>query len=104
MTGVSAVTAFSTLVIGAIGISMMLVGGSSIRAGTMTIGDFVMYLTFTALITVPIIQLASIGTQMTEAFAGLDRIREIRRWRPKTTRTRAGWRCPTSAARWRSTT
>jgi ABC-type multidrug transport system fused ATPase/permease subunit len=79
MTGVSAVGAFSALVIGLIGISMMLVGGSSIRAGDMTIGDFVMYLTLTALITVPIVQLASIGTQMTEAFAGLDRIREIRR-------------------------
>src|SRR5688572_21976665 len=79
MTGVSAVGAFSALVIGLIGISMVLVGGSSIRAGDMTIGDFVMYLTLTALITVPIIQLASIGTQLTEAFAGLDRIREIRR-------------------------
>jgi ABC-type multidrug transport system fused ATPase/permease subunit len=79
MTGVSAVGAFSALVIGLIGISMMLVGGSSIRAGDMTIGDFVMYLTLTALITVPIVQLASIGTQLTEAFAGLDRIREIRR-------------------------
>ena len=79
MTGVSAVGAFSALVIGAIGISMMLVGGASIRAGKMTIGDFVMYLTLTALVTVPIVQLASIGTQMTEAFAGLDRIREIRR-------------------------
>ena len=79
MTGVSAVGAFSALVIGLIGISMMLVGGSSIRAGDMTIGDFVMYLTLTALITVPVVQLASIGTQMTEAFAGLDRIREIRR-------------------------
>jgi ATP-binding cassette, subfamily B, putative efflux pump len=79
LTGVSTVSAFSTLVLGAIGIAMMLVGGSSIRAGEMTIGDFVMYLTFTALITMPVIQLANIGTQMTEAFAGLDRIREIRR-------------------------
>jgi subfamily B ATP-binding cassette protein MsbA len=79
LTGVSAVGAFSAVVIGAIGISMMLVGGSAIRAGTMTIGDFVMYLTMTALVTVPVIQLASIGTQLTEAFAGLDRIREIRR-------------------------
>jgi len=78
LTGVSSVSAFSTLVLGAIGIAMMLVGGSSIRAGEMTIGDFVMYLTFTALITMPVIQLANIGTQMTEAFAGLDRIREIR--------------------------
>jgi subfamily B ATP-binding cassette protein MsbA len=79
MTGVSAVGAFSALVIGLIGISMMLVGGSSIRAGDMTIGDFVMYLTLTEHIKVPVVQLASIGKQMTEAFAGLDRIREIRR-------------------------
>jgi subfamily B ATP-binding cassette protein MsbA len=78
LTGVSGVSAFSTVVLGAIGISMMLVGGNSIRAGEMTIGDFVMYLTFTALITVPVVQLANIGTQLTEAFAGLDRIREIR--------------------------
>ncbi|MGE0450962.1 MAG: ABC transporter ATP-binding protein [Vicinamibacterales bacterium] len=78
LTGVSGVSAFSTLVLGAIGIAMMLVGGSSIRAGDMTIGDFVMYLTFTALITIPVVQLANIGTQLTEAFAGLDRIREIR--------------------------
>jgi ATP-binding cassette, subfamily B, putative efflux pump len=79
LTGVSAVGAFSALVIGTIGIAMMLVGGASIRAGEMTIGDFVMYLSMTALITMPVIQLANIGTQITEAFAGLDRIREIRR-------------------------
>ncbi|HUR35676.1 MAG TPA: ABC transporter ATP-binding protein [Vicinamibacterales bacterium] len=78
LTGVSGVSAFSTVVLGAIGVSMMLIGGHSIRAGQMTIGDFVMYLTFTALITVPVVQLANIGTQLTEAFAGLDRIREIR--------------------------
>jgi subfamily B ATP-binding cassette protein MsbA len=79
LTGVSAVTAFSSLVIGAIVIAMLLVGGSSIRAGRMTIGDLVAYLSFTALMTMPVIQLASIGTQLSEAFAGLDRIREIRK-------------------------
>jgi len=79
LTGVSATTAFSSLVIGATGIAMMLIGGTSIKNGTMTIGDLVMYLSFTALMTMPVIQLASIGTQLTEAFAGLDRIREIRR-------------------------
>jgi subfamily B ATP-binding cassette protein MsbA len=78
MTGTSAVMAFSSLVIGASGIAMMLIGGSSIRNGTMTVGDLVMYLAFTAMMTMPVVQLASIGTQMTEAFAGLDRIREIR--------------------------
>jgi subfamily B ATP-binding cassette protein MsbA len=79
MTGVSAVTAFSSVVIGATGIAMMLIGGNSIRNGSMTVGDLVMYLSFTAMMTVPVAQLASIGTQLTEAFAGLDRIREIRR-------------------------
>ena len=78
LTGVSAVTAFSSLVIGATAIAMLLIGGTSIRDGRMTVGDLVMYLSFTALMTMPVIQLASIGTQLTEAFAGLDRIREIR--------------------------
>ena len=79
LTGVSAITAFSSLVIGATGIAMMLIGGNSIRTGAMTIGDLVMYLSFTSMMTMPVIQLASIGTQVSEAFAGLDRIREIRR-------------------------
>ena len=79
LTGVSAITAFSSVVIGSTGIAMMLIGGASIKSGAMTIGDLVMYLSFTALMTMPVIQLASIGTQLSEAFAGLDRIREIRR-------------------------
>jgi len=45
----------------------------------MTIGDLFAYLSLTAVMTMPVIQLASIGTQMSEAFAGLDRIREIRK-------------------------
>jgi subfamily B ATP-binding cassette protein MsbA len=79
LTGVSSVTAFSSVVIGATGIAMMLVGGNSIRNGSMTIGDLFMYLAFTAMLTMPVIQLASIGTQLSEAFAGLDRIREIKK-------------------------
>src|SRR5258706_4845783 len=79
LTGVSAIGAFSGVVIGAIGISVILVGGSSIRSGAMTIGDLFMYISMIALLTMPVIQLANIGTQITEAFAGLDRIREIRK-------------------------
>jgi subfamily B ATP-binding cassette protein MsbA len=79
LTGVSAIGAFSGVVIGAIGIAMMLVGGAAIRSGAMTQGDFVWYLSMVAVITLPVIQLANIGTQITEAFAGLDRIREIRK-------------------------
>jgi ABC-type multidrug transport system fused ATPase/permease subunit len=77
MTGVSATTAFSSVVIGAIGIVMILVGGRAIVAGTMTLGELFSYIFFTGLMAMPIVQIASIGTQITEAFAGLDRIREI---------------------------
>jgi len=77
MRGVGAVTALSTVVVGAVGAIMVWVGGRSIIAGTMTLGDFVMYIFFTGLMAAPLIQMASIGTQITEAFAGLDRIREI---------------------------
>jgi ABC-type multidrug transport system fused ATPase/permease subunit len=77
MTGVSAVTAFSSLVIGAISVVMITVGGNAVMAGTMTLGDLFMYIFFTSLMAFPIIELTSIGTQITEAFAGLDRIREV---------------------------
>ena len=83
ITGVSAVTAASTVVVGLIGVVMIIVGGRAIIDGQMTLGDFVMYVFFTGLVAAPIVQIASIGTQITEAFAGLDRIREIRAVTPE---------------------
>lgn len=77
MTGVSATTAFSSVIIGVIGVVLMLVGGNSVVNKTMTIGDLFMYVFFTGLMAMPLIQFAAIGTQITEAFAGLDRIREV---------------------------
>ncbi|HEX6623964.1 MAG TPA: ABC transporter ATP-binding protein [Pyrinomonadaceae bacterium] len=77
MTGVSATTAFSSVVVGAVGVVMILVGGRSVVAGAMTLGDLFMYIIFTGLLAMPLIQFAAIGTQITEAFAGLDRIREV---------------------------
>jgi len=44
MTGVSAVTSFSTLIVGLVGVILTLVGGRDILAGTMTLGDFFMYI------------------------------------------------------------
>jgi ABC-type multidrug transport system fused ATPase/permease subunit len=79
MTGISAVGSFATVIIGAIGILMILEGGRSVLGGAMTLGDLFMYGTFVGLVALPLINIASIGTQITEAFAGLDRIREIRR-------------------------
>ena len=79
MTGTSAVMAFATTIVGVIGVILMLVGGRAVLGGQMTLGDFFMYAALTAMVTVPLIEIASIGTQITEAFAGLDRIREIKR-------------------------
>jgi subfamily B ATP-binding cassette protein MsbA len=77
MTGVSATTSFSSIVVGVMGVIMILVGGNSVLSGSMTLGDFFMYIFFTGLMAMPVIEIAAIGTQITEAFAGLDRIREI---------------------------
>ncbi|HEY0461287.1 MAG TPA: ABC transporter ATP-binding protein [Pyrinomonadaceae bacterium] len=77
VTGVSAVSSFSSLVIGAIAVVMIVIGGNAVVGGSMTLGDFLMYISFTFLLAIPVVELTSIGTQITEAFAGLDRIREV---------------------------
>ena len=79
MTAVSAVMAFSTMIVGIIGVILILVGGREVLSGRMTLGDLFMYMIFTGLVAMPLIDIANIGTQITEAFAGLDRIREIKR-------------------------
>ncbi len=79
MTAVSGFTAFSTVVVGAIGVILILVGGRSLLSGQMSLGDFLMYIIVTLMVAAPLIEIAAIGTQITEAFAGLDRIREIKR-------------------------
>jgi ABC-type multidrug transport system fused ATPase/permease subunit len=81
ITAVSGVSAFATVILGVVGVIMLMIGGRAILAHTMTLGDFIMYIFFTGLLAAPIMSIASIGTQITEAFAGLDRIREIMRQR-----------------------
>lgn len=83
MTGVSATGSFASLVIGAIAVVMIYFGGSAVIANIqnpangMTSGDFTMYIAFTIFMVMPIVDLANVGTQITEAFAGLDRISEV---------------------------
>ncbi len=79
ITGISAIGAFTALIMGIIGVLMIVIGGRAMVAGTMTLGDFVMYIFFAGLVAFPLVSIAEIGTQITEAFAGLDRIREIQR-------------------------
>lgn len=78
ITGTSAVGAGTAVISGVIGVMMIVLGGRSILAGTMTLGDFIMYAFMVGLMAIPLVQIASVGTQVSEAFAGLDRIAEIR--------------------------
>src|SRR6266567_3393026 len=78
MTGFSAVTAFSTLLFGAISVSIMWVGAHEIEARRMTMGALFQFTALLAMLVGPVVQIVSIGSQITEAFAGLERIREIR--------------------------
>ena len=77
MTGVSATTAGSTFIVGIIAVLMIWLGGRAVIAGEMTLGQLISYIFVIGVVAAPLVSIASIGTQITEAFAGLDRIREI---------------------------
>jgi ABC-type multidrug transport system fused ATPase/permease subunit len=78
LTGFSAISAASTLLLGIIGVAIMAIGGNDVLAGRMTVGDFFAYTMYLAMLVGPVVQIVNIGSQVTEAFAGLERIREIR--------------------------
>lgn len=77
ITGTSAVGALATVIIGLVGVLILTVGGRAVVQGSMTLGDLISYIFFVGMVSFPVVQMANIGTQITEAFAGLDRIREI---------------------------
>ena len=63
--------------LGVVGAIIMYIGARQIFAGHMTVGDLFMYTTLMGFLIAPVAQIASIGTQITEALAGLDRTREV---------------------------
>jgi ABC-type multidrug transport system fused ATPase/permease subunit len=67
----------STLVMGFIGVAIMYIGARQIVAGKMTAGELFQYTMFMGYLAAPVFQLSSLGTQITEAVAGLDRTREV---------------------------
>ncbi len=77
LTSASLVTSLATLLLGITAVTVMGVGGSSIIKGAMTTGDFVAYALYLTYLVTPIVQMSNIGTQITEAFAGLDRMEEL---------------------------
>ncbi|HSE64162.1 MAG TPA: ABC transporter ATP-binding protein [Thermoanaerobaculia bacterium] len=78
MTGFAGVSAFSTLLLGIVGVAIMWIGSNEVLAGRMTLGSFFSFTLYLGMLVGPVVQMVSIGSQITEAFAGLERIREIR--------------------------
>ena len=78
ITGTSLTGTLGLGVVGVIGVIVMYVGGGDVIRGSMTLGSLITFVVFIGMVTAPLISIASIGTQITEAFAGLDRIRELR--------------------------
>ncbi|NNE09601.1 MAG: ABC transporter ATP-binding protein, partial [Gemmatimonadetes bacterium] len=77
LTATSFVTSLATGLMGISTVMMMWLGARLITTGDMTTGDFFSFMFYLALLVAPIMQLASVGSQITEAFAGLDRMNEI---------------------------
>ncbi|WP_442301368.1 ABC transporter ATP-binding protein [Terriglobus sp. 2YAB30_2] len=73
----SLMTLSSTMVLGVVGGLVMYLGGREHTAGRLTVGGYVEYTMFLTFMIAPMVQLVSIGTQLTEAAAGLDRTNEV---------------------------
>jgi ABC-type multidrug transport system fused ATPase/permease subunit len=77
LTMTSALSAASMTVLGLVSSVVMWLGGHRVLGRTWTVGDYFSYNMFIAFMIAPVFQIVNIGTQLTEAFAGLDRTREI---------------------------
>ena len=77
LTATSFVTSAGTLLLGLASAGIMGIGGYMIMKGEMTFGDFLAFTLYLGFMIAPIVQMSNIGSQLTEAFAGLDRTEEI---------------------------
>lgn len=77
LTATSFVTSAGTLLLGLASAGIMGMGGYMIMKGEMTFGDFLAFTLYLGFMIAPIVQMSNIGSQLTEAFAGLDRTEEI---------------------------
>jgi len=77
LTAMSMMSLISSVMLGVVGAIIMFMGARQILAGHMTAGGLFSYTMFMGFLVAPVAQIASIGTQITEALAGLDRTREV---------------------------
>ena len=83
LTATSVMSLSATVLMGVVGAIIMYMGARQITAHAMTLGDFVTFTALLAFLIAPMFQIVSIGTQLTEALAGLERTREVLRERPE---------------------
>lgn len=77
LTSTSILTSSATFLLGLASTGIMGIGGYMIMNGEMTFGDFLAFTLYLGFMIAPIVQMSNIGSQLTEAFAGLDRTEEI---------------------------
>ncbi len=77
LTATSVMSLSSTVLLGIVGAVVMYLGARQIIAGTLTLGGFFTYTMFMGFLIAPVLQVVNIGTQITEAMAGLERVREV---------------------------
>jgi len=83
LTATSLMSLSSTALMGIVGAVVMFLGARQIAAGTLTLGGFFTYTMFLGYLVAPIFQVVNIGTQITEALAGLERTHEVLSERPE---------------------
>ncbi len=83
LTAMSLMNLSSSVLLGMVSATIMFIGARQILAGTMTLGSLVTYTAFLAMLVSPMFQIVTIGTQITEALAGLERTHEVLRERPE---------------------
>ncbi len=83
LTAISLMSFSATVLMGIVGGTVMYVGARQIMAGTLTLGGFMTFTAFLAFLVAPMFQVVGIGTQLTEALAGLDRTQEVLAEKPE---------------------
>jgi subfamily B ATP-binding cassette protein MsbA len=83
LTSTSLMSFGATLMMGILGALVMYLGARQIMAGTLTLGQFFTFTMFLAFLIGPVFQIVGIGTQISEALAGLERTREVLHERPE---------------------
>ncbi len=83
LTAISLMSLSATVLLGLVGSVVMYVGTRQIFTKTITLGDYISFTALMAFMVAPLFQVVGIGTQISEALAGLERTREVMRERPE---------------------